>query len=375
MGTPYDVGESDSEERCMVKWKERVLGGTLQVRQIIHISCLHDLGEVEARLAEYKDCLNYSLNVVYGPPIFPYIDLALIKGHWGCIDLSSDAVEPFYASTMLEITNATIIDSLAKYFEIWWSKFSIPLKTKGGIRWDELHRIKSLLPKTDRKITAEHFPELALVVTRKGSSVRNLAEAIVGIAERLHTPALSTAYKPDIDKAIETVMTDLKRVVQHPKQIDKDLVESVLIDTVKYANTRLRAVSYDVDQALFWNSPFGERLFKANLEATETIDIKRIFLLTNEQFTNNDVYALIKKQAKAGIEVYYAHADEVDVSLRHDFLIMDDNIVFEMSLSPDPDPEKSGTLFASAEALLAHSNIFDNLLLKSNLFNENQKKL
>jgi hypothetical protein len=374
MGTSYDVGENAYEKLCMEKWKEKVTRGDLNVRQIIHVACPRDLQEVKDRLEQFMGCLNYSLNIAYGPPIFPYIDLVLIKNHWGCVDLSSDPVDPFRASMALDSRNLEVIQALSKYFEIWWSKFSIPVKSKDGIHLDILHRLDSLLPKTDTKYSTDHYPDFTLVAQRSGS-VRNLAETIVSTAERLHVPAVFNAYKPDFDAALESAVVGLKSISKNSKLIDRDLVESVLIDTVTHANSHIMAVSYDTNQQLFWNCPFGERLLEANRLAAESITIERIFLLTKDQFHDDGVYALLKKQARAGVEVYYAHAEDVDATLCRDFLIMDNNIVFEMALTPGSDPVKNGTLYQSTDALQAHTKMFENLKLKSKLFSENQKKL
>lgn len=376
MGMEYDVGEGGIEKLFMERWEAKVKSGDIQVRQIVHVSCLYDLAEVEKRLASFGDCQNFSLNIIYGEPPIPYIDLLIISRHWACIDLSTDAVQPYRSSIGIEFHNPAITDAVTRYFEIWWSCFSTPIKIKNRIDRSVIDRLKVMLHDSQSWRSGRKLSEFSLLA-QKDEPVRRLVDAIILTASHTHTPAATAIFVPEFANIIAETARKLPAIITKPKKVERAYVETVLMNLVTSAGERLQAVSYDPEQQNFWNCAFGEKFLQANAEAVrDNVNIVRIFILSAQQLMDSrNTCALLRKQADIGVSTYYIAEDKVAVEMRRDFLIQDGRITFEMEVSNDPAPVKTGTMHIDAEYAARFMAHFDALLKVSAAFAKNQKTL
>jgi hypothetical protein len=374
-GAPYDVGENAMERLFMERWKAKVKNGHLIVRQIIHVSSGFDILEVERRLLEFADCMNYSANVICGMPVVPYVDVLVIRNQSAFLDLSSDPLEPFRASIALEATSPGIVQSVTDYFEIWWSQFSTPVKNKDGIRWDVVERIKRLVPMADDDKRARSQSEFALLAQRY-PELRVLSDAAVTAYERVYSRELAAILQPAIGPILGKLHSDVTRLFAGPFEIGSNQVERVLLDAVTTALRSVDAVSYDFDQPGFWNSTFGRKLLGANEEAHRRgVSVRRVFVIPDVKADDNDLIAVFRAHCKSGVQVFYVRKSHVGALPLLDILLRDDTMAFEMSVSADPEPVKNGVLFLSGDEPLRRREYFNALLLKCTAFSERTRAL
>lgn len=374
-GAPYDVGENPMERLFMERWKAKVKGGHLIVRQIIHVASSFDILEVEERLREFADCMNYSANVICGMPAAPYVDMFVIRDQTAFLVLSSDALEPFRASIALEATSPAIVQSVADYFEIWWSQFSTPVKNKDGIRWDVVERIKHLVPTADDDKRTASQSEFALLAQRY-PELRALSDVIVNAYEGVYSKEIAAILQSAIGSVVGNLHSAVTGLFSSPFQIDIHQVERVLLDAVATAVKSVDAVSYDFDQPGFWNSNFGRKLLSANEQAHERgVIVRRIFIIPDSTADDSNLIAVLRAHRKSGVQVFYVRKSHVGAHLLLDILLRDDTMAFEMTVSADPAPVKRGVLFLSGEEPRRRREYFNALLLKCTEFSEKTRAL
>jgi hypothetical protein len=348
------------------------------VRQIVHISSIYDIEEVEKRLNEFSDCHNYSLNVIYGPPPIPYVDVMTISNYWACVDFSTDAVQPFRASVGLEFYNPALVDTLTKYFNIWWSRFSTPIKIKNQVNHETIERLRAILHDSQSWLAGRRLSEFCLIA-QKDQAVRNFIDAAIHTAGHTHAPAAIETYGPTFAAILSEATSKLPLIVNEGKTVECAFVETVLINMVSYAGkaTSVQAVSYDPEQQSFWKSPFGEKFLAANAEAVRRgVKVRRIFILSKHQLDDSrNICALLRKQVDAGVLAYYITEQKVSQDMRRDFIIQGGQITFEMEVSKDSAPVKQGILHISPEYALKRSATFEALLKMAEQFSTNQKTL
>jgi hypothetical protein len=150
----------------MKQWVQRVIGGDFFVRQIVHICSIFDLEEVEDRIKKLNNNPYFSLNVMYGPPIRPFLDLAVIRGQWAMLHFSANSTSPFEADIGFEFKDKEMVEALERYFDIWWSRFSVPVKDRDGPKPDTIRLLRDLLPMQSAEAWLDQSFELSLRLAR-----------------------------------------------------------------------------------------------------------------------------------------------------------------------------------------------------------------
>jgi hypothetical protein len=118
---------------------------------------------------------------------------------------------------------------------------------------------------------------------------------------------------------------------------DKAQRMELLINVVNAARDQIY-VTCDVDFTTWWQSPHGEQYLQANLDAARRgVKIKRIFIISHatadalpKQLPEAEqLFKIIEKQEKGGIEIKVAIEDELSQALQpssiHNLIICDNN--------------------------------------------------
>jgi len=337
-GATYDVGEIEAEKNLVEKWTKRITQGEIFARQIVHVCSTFDLSEVEDRIERFEKASNFSLNVMYGPPIRPFLDLVVIRNHWAMLHISANPMSPFEADVGLTFTNPEMIDAFERYFDIWWSRFSVSIKDRDGRKPESIRALHDLLPKE----TAESWLDQTIDLSLRLAQNKRMLELFNNIAEHLSAlkeiPVADVFQKAAIN-AIIKCRDEVGKISNASFKLDDTQSVLILLRIFDEAKTQIHAVSYAFQQEKFWASGVGRRLLRANYNANRRgIEITRIFILSTKQDIQ-DVRNIIKQHKATGVKVLFVKAAELPDDLLGDYLIQDNRLIFHMGA-----PTKGGML-------------------------------
>ena len=331
-GASYDIGEIEAETELMEQWVQRVLRGDFFVRQIVHVCSIFDLGEVEDRIKRFEDASNYSLNTMYGPPIRPYLDLVIIRGQWAMLHLSANPMSPFEADIGFVFSDIEMVNAFERYFDIWWSRFSVPVKDRDGRKPESISLLRDLLPSQAAEAWLDQSFELSLRLARDKELYEMFNDIAIEFANIQQIP-VSDVFKETANSLIRECRDKIRSISSTSIKLEPIEGTLVLVRIFDEAKERVIAVSHDPHQEKFWESSLGRRILRANADAIKRgVKITRVFILTPEQ-NRRSVSAVIQQHIDTGIEVLVAKADELPPELLADYLIQDDRLVFHIEVS------------------------------------------
>lgn len=364
-GASYDIGEVEAEKRFMELWFDKVNNGDLSVRQIVHVSSIFDLNEVEDRIKQFSGASNFLLNVMYGPPIRPFLDLIVIRDNWAMIDFSNNPTSPFEDAISLALSDIQMVNELERYFGIWWSRFSIPVKDRDGIKTEVLLQLKDMLPSQSAETWIDQSFELSLRIAKEKEIHENLFE-IVREFSKINNSPLPEVFKSN---AI-TYLTECKNNI---KDLSNDVVElepiqsTILLATIfEEAHSEVNAVSCDIDQGHFWDSSLGKRVLRANAQAVERgVNIQRIFIISQSEQGLKRVHQIIKEHLEAGVDVLIADSKGLPEELMIDHLIQDNKLVFELDVNEEGSLMNKGIISINKTKVEKMKQVYNMLKYKS----------
>lgn len=331
----YNSGETLYEKRLMDLWDSKIKNCEIQVRQIVHIATKTDMIEVEKRVDAYKNYQNFQLNVIIGAPVLPYLDMLVIRNHWGSIALSSDSNEPFIENYAISIKNMEIINELERSFNILWTKCSIPIKNKQGIDEKSLNFIKNLIPDDSRFNYLLNDSNIHTLLIAKYPLLDRLLSFLPQHLSKSQELSIGNLFTDRIENIINSVENNLNDLFEEELILDKAESMECLKNIFINSNSTINAVSWSEDQAEFWENPYGKLILKLNKDAVENRNVKitRIFILTQDQRKNDKVKRIIKNQEDIGISVLIASEELLPKELINDFLILDNELLFHLKLN------------------------------------------
>jgi hypothetical protein len=331
-GAPYDIGQIEQEKEFMELWQERVTNKDLMVRMIVHVCSTFDLKEVEDRVNSFADNPNFCLNVMYGPPIRPYLDFMVIRNSSVFFDFSSDPISPFEAAVGFKVQDPEMTRIIEKYFDIWWSRFSIPIKDKNGILKKNLIDLQDILPERTAEASLDQAFDLGIRFAKEKELYNIFSDVLIDYTKIGKIP-VSDIYKKQVFNYLVEARRKINNLLSQHIELSPDDGSLVLVRIFEEANKSIEAVSYDPNHnhQTFWDSALGRRILRANAKAIrENISISRFFIVEKDEVNTDELKNVISSHKSAGVEVFIVFKNEVDTSLIKDFLVQDEMLTFHL---------------------------------------------
>jgi hypothetical protein len=328
----YDTGEDKHIEALMETWSKKILSGDITVRQIAHVFTKKDLSEAKERMKKFKDCFNYSLSIMVGMPIRPYIDFVVINGNTVLLGFPQDKSAPYDMAFGIAIRGANYASAFGKYFNIYWNDECIPLKTKDGSVEKNISKIDSFTLNVSNFSEYSMYNQLVMKLIDSSAPYKNLNKLIA----RLHMLTVVGSYghakKIAADK-LNKFYNDVEKFFIDPIRINANQVQDIMRTTIACAQNQIRATSVEIGDDSYWTSKDGEEIFSLNISgiAAKQIIIDRIFIMYESQ--QESLAETLAQQRIAGVNAYKIVTSINGRGPFNDFIIIDNDVVMELLIS------------------------------------------
>lgn len=354
------------EESDLIKlWNQRVLQNDFSVEQIVQISSQHDLDKVIDLVTNFHDVPNFNVHVMLAPPVKPHFDFTVLGEQYAFLDFSVNAASPRETDACIFITDPSTVRFLKQYFNLWWNRHNLSIKTREGINEELIQKIRKNLPLhcDDEKLNQSFNLALQLISDPwLEQSVKELVydyESVIGLQEEVF-----------IDKAKNFIIAcndDLNKLTKGFTIMDSEGVLEMR-NILRRARRELNGTSY-FDNEAFWTSTTGNNFELAHKEVIERgIIFNRVFILTPEEKQSPAMLEVMRRQKEMGIKVFVVGVDELTPNLRQDILIQDNKLVYRNEMRVD-NTLMSKILIDRNEVIKAQ-RIFDLILLRAKPFGE-----
>jgi hypothetical protein len=362
---PYDTGEIREERELMETWDRRVAQKDFFVEQIVHVSSRRDLQEVKDRIAKFREVPTYLVNVMIGPPVSPYVEVVVLGESWAMLGFSSDAVSPRVTDVGFCFSADPMVPFLAQYFRIWWSKFSIPVKTRDGVNEELIQALEKRLPPDDDEERIAGAFDLAM---QMGCDPWLEKEVKQLVSEYESVKALEEGVF--LDKARQSIARCGNELKQTGKGVIMMGPEGILelLSVIRKAQKHIAATSY-IDNAHFWDTSTGKHILQAKGDAVRRgVAVTQVFILSAEEMLMPTVLKGMQEHRNSGVEVLVVDAAELSADLRQDFLIEDQKLVFRNE--EDANGIRTNTVLIDPKEVEAAKRAFDLIMVRTKCFGE-----
>lgn len=323
---PYKTGFVKEEKNFMNTWFPSIKKKHLSVKQVIQVSTYKEALETKDRIEKFKSNPKYLLNVLVSEPRLPFLDLIIIKNNCAFFIPSLDADNPFITDSGLFFTDEDIVKYLENYFEVIW-KCSTPIKLIDKVDSNKIEEIEEELNLKEkfRSLNLD-FEKLLVGLSPEVGVLSNLYQLSQDLLE------ISRVNKIGLFEQLceEVIFKNTHIVNINRGEIKLDL-EGILflIRIFNSAKEKIECTSY-VDSIGFWLTNKGKKIFEANKKAKDRgIKITRIFILPNKSKINDSRVSKVLNQHKLICDkVYVVNENKLESSLKSDFLIMDNALMF-----------------------------------------------
>jgi len=329
-GIDFYIGENKHIEAFMDDWSNKIKSKSLNVKQIVHIYTEKEFLEIKKRAEQYKDCYNYSLGVVTGMPIRPYIDIAVINKSTVLLSFSNDKNSPCDTAFGMAIRNQVVAEEFEKYFNIYWNNDCKIIKNKEGINFNNLNYFKNLSLKTMKYPSFNTYNKLLMQLISLEEDFSDFNYLI----DDLHTLSSLDSYwlpKKMAENKTQKLFNEIhNKIMTSYINISAKDVQSIMLNSVAGAKHQIRATSIEIGDDSYWISEDGEAIFTQNIRGitNKGIKVSRIFIMNSSQV--GILSDTIERQKSAGVEVMKLITDITTRGTFKDFIIIDDDVVIEI---------------------------------------------
>ena len=329
---PYDKGDEVHETTFMQNWFEYVKNGKFTVKQLVHVFSDYDLQEVEKRLSDFRDRPNYSLNVIFSPPVKNFFDLFIIRDSCLFITIPTESASPFAMDMAFLIYDKEMVKYFELFFNVMWSNslYTKSLKNRDGIIAANVEFLKKIVPQEDSKIDSDTIPKFILKLSRYEKFYYLFDNILEDLSKTENYP-----IKQQLEDIFHNILTESREkavnIFRGFVDLSSDAGQIILAELFNSANKEVKAVSYDFQGERFWNTKLGRELLNLNITAIDKkVKIERVFIVDPKSTELEEIRTMLKDQINHGIDVYVTEINKIEESYMLDFLIMDDSVVFHI---------------------------------------------
>lgn len=329
-GLHYYTGENKHIEAFMDDWSKKIESNSINVKQILHVFTKKEFGELKERIERFKNCYNFSLGVIVGMPIRPYIDFVVINKSTVMLNFPNDKVAPYDTAFGVAIRSTELATEFEKYFNIYWNDDCRIIKDRDGINSGNLKYIEILA------LQATHFSEykeynvLLMQLIANSASYKNLNRLIGD----LHCLSINYAswlpHRIAVSK-IEKIYNEIhNKIMLSSINIRASDIQENMSILIAGAQHQIRATSVEIGDDAYWTSKNGESIFSLNIRGItdKGIEISRIFIMNSDQ--TDSLSETIQRQQNAGVKVSKIVTEMRARGSYKDFIIIDDKAVIEI---------------------------------------------
>lgn len=122
--------------------------GSLQVRQLVHVTTPQDYKELKERVETFRENYNFAISAIVGLPIAPFLDFMVINQEYVVMGFSNDSSSPNNLSFGFVVQSKELALNFQNYFNVYWAgQFSVIVKDKDEIKkkiwieWESMYSI------------------------------------------------------------------------------------------------------------------------------------------------------------------------------------------------------------------------------------------
>lgn len=308
--TNYDSGSTLEEQSFMDEWLEKIEEHHLVVKHLIHISDIHDYGQLIRRIEKIKNkAVDYSINVLCGLPPVPYMDFAII-GESNLIISFADGARLFDNAFAIGIMDKNLVAKFKSYFNIYYDgEFSKSVYSRNFSEYYE-ENLKALEEALLSEYPKSDFWGKNLYLMK---SIKH-KESYEGFLELVNT------FKDDLSTLfLEKLKKEANAISRSDMTITIEDAWKLLIKIVKKGSI-IKAMSNETgNKRNFWETPTGKNFLNANADviSRKRGSVQRIFI------TDDENLPIIEEQKKLKIKVKAVSPTSLLAGEEEDFILID----------------------------------------------------
>lgn len=350
----YDANYDHTEGKEMFSdtfmdcWDRYVVKRHVMVKQLVHVTDMHDVEQLTSRLKNNKKSNNFIISVIVGLPIVPYLDWIVIDNRYTLISIVTDASNPYDGGFGFAIDNVEIAKAFITYFEIYSnSKISKVVLNKNGVVEEE--HLKEV--ETSAMLTRPDLEEIGNInkALFKILFDQNVRTCITNIASSLHNIAVCDKTGVLLNNAINII----KKIAFY-NQIDITVEESLSALLKIYGSERIniKAVSCADIIPGFWTDDIGKAIQRLCNDESKKNVIERVYIYSKDDSATRK---LIKEQKL--VTSYTIDKDKFPTAVTdvEDFILVDDKMLLVLK-------NDSAQISIDKETIKYYTNKFKSLV-------------
>lgn len=354
----YYTGENKHIEAFMDDWTTKVTSNSVSVRHIVHVFTKKEFTELEERIEQFRNCINYSAGVMIGFPIRPFIDFTVVNKEIVMISFSNDKTAPYEEAFTLVIVDSKIASNFEKYFNLYWNTDCLIVKSRDGIHQSNLKEVGKLASKDMPRGEPYELNRQSLEVFNISEHFSSFKPLVNDLFSLLLSGALN--YPCDIARQkLTSFSQEIHSICTDPILVPVTDVYNVMSKILQNAHHQIEATSVEIGDNTFWTSKNGESIFSLNTKgiSEKGITVKRIFIILPDQ--QKALSAVFSKQFNAGVGVSVIAVEASHKEAYKDFVIIDDTLAMEVFYSGE------AKLYLGEETIKSFSSAFSSYLAQA----------
>lgn len=326
--TNYYTGEDKHTEALMDDYTKLIKSGSIEVKQMVHVCTKKECEEVGQRAKLYKDCKNYSLSVMVGLPLRPYIDFVVINKETVMLSFSNDKSSPYNEAFSIAIKDSEIALQFEKYFNLYWNNDCRIIKGNDGIKESELEWLESV--SLDHIVDIPQYTKYTILLLNIIISLKSF-ENIDKLISLLHQLTYQDLYQKQRElakKNVDKLYSDLNsNIMEAPIEMTWNDCKNFLLGIYNCVQKKIVSTVILKSDDFWEHSNCFEELENILIKAGKNVE--QILICTDN---DSEKYKHITKQlVQSGAEVHVIVDNNIADYDYDSFLVIDEALVIEFS--------------------------------------------